>query len=95
MYLQKSKDEVFNKFIEFQTRVEKQIGCPVKKLRNDRDGEYRLKEDEGYLKEHGIITEMNAPYSSQSNGIIEKKNHTSIEMIVNSMLIIFGLPTCY
>jgi len=43
VHLVKSKDEVFCKFIEFRTRVKKKIGHPVKKLRSDKGGEYRLK----------------------------------------------------
>ena len=65
VYLLKSKDEIFSKFTEFQTRVEKQLGHPVKKLRSYRGGEYRLKEAEAHLKEHGIIAETTALYSPQ------------------------------
>jgi hypothetical protein len=35
--------------------------------------------------EHGIIHERTPPYSPQSNGVAERKNHTLIEL-VNSML---------
>ena len=63
VYLLKSKDETFSKFIEFQTRMEKQLRRPVKKLRSDRDGEYRSKEAEVYLMEHVIIVETTALYS--------------------------------
>jgi len=94
VYLLKSKDEAFSKFIEFRTQVKKQLGHSVKKLKSDRGGEYRSKEAEAYLKEHGIIAETTAPYSPQSNGIAERKNRTLTEM-VNSMLITSGLPTCY
>jgi len=63
VYLLKSKDEVFSKFVEFWTRVEKQLGHPLKKLRSDRGSEYRSKKAKPYLKEHGIIAEMIALYS--------------------------------
>jgi len=91
VYLLKSKDEAFDTFIEFQTRVEKQLGHSVKKLRSDRSGEYRLKEAEAYLKEHDIIAEMTTPYSLQYNGITERKNRILTEM-VNSILITSNLP---
>ena len=74
--------------------MEKQLGCPVKKLRSDRGGEYRSKEVEAYLKRHDIIAEMTAPYSLQSNEITNRKNHIFTE-IINLMLITFGLPICY
>ena len=89
VYLLKLKDETFSKFIEFQTRVEKQLVRPVKKLRSDRGGEYWSKEAETYLKEHGIIVETTATYSLQSNRIAERKNHPLSEM-VNLMLITFS-----
>ena len=83
MYLLKSKDEAFSKFIEFRTQVKKQLGHSVKKLKSDRGGEYRSKEAEAYLKDYGIIVEMTAPYSSQSNEIAERKNHILTEMVIS------------
>ena len=74
--------------------MEKQLEHPVKKLISDRGGEYSSKEADAYFKEHGIVAETTAPYSPQSNGIAERKNHTLTEM-VNSMLITSSLPTCY
>ena len=94
VYLLKSKDEAFNKFVEFWTRVKKQLGLQVKRLRSDIGGEYRSNKSEAYFKEHGIIAKTTAPYSMQSNGIAERKNRTLTEM-VNSMLITSGLSTCY
>ena len=78
VYLLKSKDEVFSKFIEFQTRVEKKFGRSVKKIRNDRGGQYRSKKPEAYLKEHGIIVDTTTPYSPLSNEIVEKKTVYSL-----------------
>jgi len=86
VYLLKSNEETFRRFIEFRTRVQKQLGHLVKKLRSDRGGEYWSHDAEVYLKEHGIIVEKAAPYSPQSNGIAERKYLIYIEM-VNSMLI--------
>ena len=39
----------------------------------------------------GIIHECTIPYSPQSNGIVERKNHTLKEMM-NTMLISSSLP---
>jgi len=66
--------------------VEKHLGYRVKKLISDIGGEYRSKEAKAYLKEHGIIAKMTAPYSPQSNKIVERKNNILTEM-VNSMLL--------
>jgi hypothetical protein len=40
--------------------------------------------------EHGIIHERAPPYSPQSNGVAERKNHTLTEL-VNAMLETSGL----
>jgi len=37
-----------------------------------------LKEAETYLKKHGIIIETTAPYSQQSNGIVEGRTTYSL-----------------
>ncbi|XP_020263201.1 uncharacterized protein LOC109839181 [Asparagus officinalis] len=78
VYLLKSKDKTFSKFVEFRTRVEKQLGLQVKKLRSDRGGEYHSKESEAYFEEHGIIAKTIVPYSSfldlGTNFIIEARD---------------------
>jgi transposase InsO family protein len=40
--------------------------------------------------EHGIIHERTPPYSPQSNGVAERKNHTLTDL-VNAMLETSGL----
>jgi len=42
-------------------------------------------------EEHGIIHERTPPYSSESNRVVESKNHTLTEM-VNAILKIAKLP---
>jgi transposase InsO family protein len=42
--------------------------------------------------EHGIIHERTPPYSPQSNGVVERKNRTLIDL-VNAMLETSGLST--
>ena len=40
VYLLKSKTETFEKFMDFKTRVEKQTGKNLKRLKSNRGGEY-------------------------------------------------------
>ena len=53
-------------------------------LRSDRGGEYELP----FVV---IIHETTSPYSPQSDGVAERKNHTLKEMM-NAMLISSSLP---
>ena len=58
-------------------------------LRSDRGGEYESAFFDVYAQ-HGIIHETTTPYSPQSNGVAERKNHT-LKKMMNAMLISYGL----
>ncbi len=59
-------------------------------MRSDRGGEYFSNEFNSFCEEYEIIHERTPPYSPQSNGVAERKNHTLTEM-VNAMLDTAGL----
>ena len=80
--------------MDFKTRAKRQTGRNLKILRSDKGREYRSKVFVPFHKGHGIENETTAPYYPQSNGVAERKNITLTEM-VNSMLLIVGLPNCY
>ena len=90
VYLLKSKDEALEKFILYKNEVENQLNKKIKVIRSDRGGEYEAPIGE-FCAQHGIIHEVTAPYSPQSNGVAERKNRTLKEMM-NAMLISSGLP---
>ena len=54
--------------------VEYQSGFQVKRFRTDNGGEYINKTLKDYFKSKGIIHNITAPYSPQSNGIAERYN---------------------
>src|SRR5438128_8566126 len=85
VYLLKSKDEAFHHFKIYKAEAENQLERKIKRVRSDRGGEYFSNEFNLFCEEHGIIHERMPPYSSQSNGIAERKNRTLTEM-VNAML---------
>jgi len=43
VYLLRSKDGVFEMFLKYKSEVENQLNKKIKRLRSDRDGEYKLK----------------------------------------------------
>jgi transposase InsO family protein len=71
---------LFDKFNIFKADVENQLEKKIiHQLMNE------------FLELHGIIHQLTSSYSPQSNGIIERKNRTLMDMI-NAMLISYGLP---
>ena len=76
--------------MQYKNEVENQINKKIKVLRSDRGGEYESPFGE-FCLQHGIIHQTTAPYSSQQNGVVKRKNRTLKEMI-NAILIGFGLP---
>ena len=89
VYLLKSKDEAIDKFVMFKAEVENQLNRKIKKVRSDRGGEY-VSPFADLCAKSGIIHELTAPYSPQSNGMAERKNRTLKEMM-NAMLISSGM----
>jgi len=85
IYLLKTKDKSFHYFKIFKAEVENQIERKIKRLRDDRGGEYISNEFSKLCAEHGIIHEVTPPYSPQSNGVAERKNRTLTDL-VNDML---------
>jgi len=91
VYLLRSKDETFDMFKMFKAEVENQLGKEIKMLRSYRGSEYESLALSEFCESYGIIHQMIAPYTSQQNGIAEKKNRTLKDMI-NCMLNSLGLP---
>ncbi|RDX79232.1 hypothetical protein CR513_40372, partial [Mucuna pruriens] len=72
VYTLKTKDQVLEKFKQFQALVERQLGKKVKCIHFDNGGEYCGTFD-------GIKHENNPPKTPQLNGLVERMNRTSIE----------------
>nr|GEV38771.1 retrotransposon protein, putative, Ty1-copia subclass [Tanacetum cinerariifolium] len=85
IYLLKHKHEVFETFKVFQKEVENQLGKTIKLLCSDRGGEYMSQEFLDHLKDHGIIAHRTPPYTSQHNGVSERRNRTILDMVQSMM----------
>ncbi|GKD19588.1 retrotransposon protein, putative, ty1-copia subclass [Tanacetum coccineum] len=94
VYLLKHKHEVFETFKVFQKEVENQLEKTIKSLCFDRGGEYMIQEYLDHLKEHGIIAQHTPPYTSQHNGVSERRNRTLLDM-VRSMMSQITLPKSF
>ena len=90
VYVLKQKSEVFSKFVEWKTMIEKATGKSVKTLRTDNGGEYIAKDFEQYLKVNGIRHQLTVRKTPEQNGVAERFNRTVVEM-VRAMLSDSGL----
>ncbi|KAG8928182.1 hypothetical protein FRC01_006358, partial [Tulasnella sp. 417] len=90
-YLLRKKSEAFECFKDLKILVEKQTGFQIKRLRDDKGGEFIGKKWNAFLTEQGIIHERTTVNTPQQNGIAERKNRT-LEEAVTSMLAQAKLP---
>lgn len=79
-YFIRTKDEVPNKFKEFEKLVTVQTGHRIKCLRSDNGSEYSSNSFLKYLRDKGIKIQRTAPYTPEQNGIAERCNRSIIEM---------------
>ena len=72
--------EMLKKFKEYRSKVEKQIGKSIKRLRTDEGREYE-KWMRAHLKGSGIIHETTASYNPNQNEITERTNRMIMERV--------------
>nr|GEY00633.1 RNA-directed DNA polymerase, eukaryota, reverse transcriptase zinc-binding domain protein [Tanacetum cinerariifolium] len=81
----KHKHEVFETFKVFKGEVENQLRKTIKAIQSDRGGEYTSQEFKDYLKACGIVQQLTPPYTSQHNGVSERRNRTLLNMVLSMM----------
>ena len=69
----------------FKKLFENEIGLSIKCLRTDRGREFNSKDLNEFFKQHGNKRQLAASYTSQQNGVAERKNRTVMNL-VRSML---------
>ena len=94
IYPLKSKDQVAEKFCEFEAEVTNECDSKIKTLRTDGGGEYMSIKFKEYLKSKGIRHEITVPHTPQQNGVAERMNRTLIET-AKSMIFNASLPNIY
>ena len=80
VYIIKTKDQVFQCFLEWKALVEKATKKKVRTFRTDNGGEYTSSQFENYFKAEGIRHELTVPKTPQQNGVTECLNQTLVEM---------------
>jgi hypothetical protein len=90
IYLTRARTELYEKFREWQTEVERQSGEVLKAVRCDNAQEYQALSTQ--LRLNGIICEPTTPYTPEQNGTAERLNRT-LTTKIRSMLVGAELPT--
>jgi hypothetical protein len=75
----------------FLRRAQNGFGLRIKKIRSDNRTEFKNSQIEGFLEEEGIKHEFSSPYTSQQNGVVERKNRTLLDM-ARTMLDEYKMP---
>ncbi|KAG7554353.1 GAG-pre-integrase domain [Arabidopsis suecica] len=91
IYFLKTKDEAFDKFVEWANLVENQTDKRIKTLRTDNGLEFCNRLFDEFCTSKGIQRHRTCAYTPQQNGVAERMNRTVMEK-VRSMLSDSGLP---
>jgi histone deacetylase 1/2 len=78
IYLLKFKSEVFEKFREFQTLVERLFDRKILTMQTDWGGEY--KKLHSFFEKIGITHHVSCPHAHQQNGSVERKHRHIVEV---------------
>ena len=79
------KSDVFATFKTFIKRIHNEFKTTIKKVRSDKGSEFKNTRIDELCNEFGIRHQFSAKYTPQSNGLVERKNTTLIDM-ARSML---------
>ena len=94
VYLMHKKFDALDKFIEFKAKLENQLGKHIKVLQSDWGGKYMSTQFIFFIKEHGIISQLNIPKTPQQNRIVKIRNRILID-IVRSVMSFSSLPISF
>jgi hypothetical protein len=80
VFFLKSKDEVFEHFQSLALRLNNEHPNFLKGIHSDNGTEFRNASFNQFCLEHGVDQQFSAPRVPQQNGVIERKNHTLVEV---------------
>ena len=92
--LMRSKSEVSSLFQQFHKMIATQYQSNIQVISTDNGGEFINLSLKHYLNSHGIVHQTTCPYTSQQNGVAERKNHHILEVVCAS-LFEAHMPTSY
>ncbi|GJY38141.1 putative RNA-directed DNA polymerase [Tanacetum coccineum] len=90
-YLLKTKDEVFDCFINFVKLIHNQFDAKIKNVRSDNGTEFVNKKMFTLFSDLGIIHHTSCTHTPQQNGIAERK-HRHLLNVARSLMFQGGIP---
>ncbi|CAL8994451.1 unnamed protein product [Prunus brigantina] len=87
-----NKFNVLPTFIKFHAYIVNQYQAHIKKFQSDGGGEYTSKAFQEFLSSKGISHQLSCPYTTQQNGVAERKSRHVIETTI-TLLQTAELPT--
>ena len=90
-YIMKSRKEVLSRVQHFLLEIISQYATLVKVLRTDNALEFSQKAIEDLCLAHGIVHQTTCPYTSQQNGVAERKHRHLLDM-VRTLLLAMRVP---
>ena len=94
VYLISHKSQALDCFIKFMNLVENQSDKKIKALRTYQSREYLTNKLKRLCDENRIVHQLTIPYTSQQNGVVERRNRALFEM-VRSMMAQAHFPITY
>lgn len=76
----KKKSDILSEFKIFKSRVERETGNKIKKLRTDNGCEFVSGDFNKFLESEGVHRQLTVQYTPQQNGVAERANRTLVEM---------------
>jgi transposase InsO family protein len=88
------KDEALAAFTAFQARAEADAGRKIGTLRTDRGGEFTAHSFTDHCTKQGMQRHLTAPYTSEQNGVVERRNQ-SVKGMACSMMKAMSMPSWF
>jgi transposase InsO family protein len=85
VFFLESKGDVFEHFRSLALRLNNEHPICLKAIRSDNGTEFRNSSFHQFCLEHGIDQQFSAPRVPRKNGVVERKNHTLVEMVMTML----------
>ncbi|WVZ84389.1 hypothetical protein U9M48_031427 [Paspalum notatum var. saurae] len=80
VFFMEFKDEAFGFVRDLVLRLRNESHKAMRAIRSDNGGEFRNSRFENFCRDLGLEHQFSSPYTPLQNGVVERKNHTLVEM---------------